>query len=109
MKENLRKQWNDACLQVGIPSISAQKSAKIMAVLMVFGNNEAMVMNQHFVADVLYIQEKFHLRGGETPDGLFAEYLKEYVADLQEADRQGFIPQWAENLFMEDYEIKLFR
>ena len=109
MKENLRKQWNDACLPVGIPSISAQKSAKIMAVLMVFGNNEAMVMNQHFVADVLYIQEKFHLRGGETPDGLFAEYLKEYVADLQEADRQGFIPQWAEKLFMEDYEIKLFR
>lgn len=109
MKENLRKQWNDACLQAGIPSISAQKSAKIMAVLMVFGNNEAMVMNQHFVADVLYIQEKFHLRGGETPDGLFAEYLKEYVDDLQEADRQGFIPQWVEKLFIEDYEIKLFR
>ena len=109
MKENLRKQWNDACLQAGIPSISIHKSAKIMAVLMVHGNNEAMVLNPHFVADVLYIQEKFHLRGGETPNGLFAEYLKEYVADLQEADHQGFIPQWAEKLFMQDYEIKLYR
>ena len=43
------------------------------------------------------------------PDATFAEYLKEYVADLQEADRQGFIPQWAEKLFMQDYEIKLYR
>ena len=109
MRENLRIQWNEACLQTGLESISVQKSAKIMAVLMVLGNNEAMVLNPHFVADVLYIQEKFHLRGGETPDGLFAEYLKEYVADLQEADRQGFIPQWAEKLFMQDYEIKLYR
>lgn len=45
----------------------------------------------------------------EVPDATFAEYLKEYVADLKEADRQGFIPQWAEKLFMEDYEIKLYR
>lgn len=109
MKENLRRQWNEACLQVGLESISVQKSAKIMAVLMVLGNNEAMVMNQHFVADCEYIQKRFHINGGETPDATFAEYLKEYVADLQEADRQEFIPQWAEKLFMEDYEIKLFR
>ena len=109
MRENLRIQWNEACLQTGLESISVQKSAKIMAVLMVLGNNEAMVMNQHFVADCEYIQKRFHINGGEVPDATFAEYLKEYVADLQEADRQGFIPQWAEKLFMEDYEIKLYR
>lgn len=48
MKEDLRKQWNEACLSVGIDSISPSKAAKIMAVLMHLGNNEAMVMNQHF-------------------------------------------------------------
>ena len=109
MRENLRRQWNEACLQTGIESISVQKPAKIMAVLMVLGNNEAMVMNQHFVADSEYIQKRFRINGGEVPDATFAEYLKEYVADLQEADRQGFIPQWAEKLFMEDYEIKLYK
>lgn len=109
MKENLRKQWNEACLQFGIESISVQKAAKIMAVLMILGNNEAMVMNQHFIADCEYIQKRFHINGGETPDRCFAEYLKEYVADLKEADRKGFIPQWAEKLFMQDYEIKLYR
>jgi len=109
MSENLRKQWNDACLQAGIESISAQKAAKIMAVLMLLGNNEAMVMNRHFTADCEYIQKRFHLQGGEVPDATFAAYLKEYVADLREALRQGFIPQWAEQLFMQDYEIKLYR
>lgn len=109
MKENLRKQWNEACLQCGIESISAQKAAKIMAVLLSFDNMESMVMNRHFTADCEYIQKRFHLQGGEVPDTTFAEYLKEYVADLKEADRQGFIPQWAEKLFMEDYEIKLYR
>ena len=109
MTENLRKQWNEACLQCGIESISAQKAAKIMAVLMMFGNNEAMVMNRHFTADCEYIQKRFHIGGGEVSDAIFAEYLKEYVADLQEADRQGFIPRWAEKLFLEDYEIKLYR
>lgn len=109
MKENLRKQWNDACLQVGLESISARKAAKICAVLMVFGNDEAMVMNQHFTADCEYIQKRFHVQGGEVTDVTFAAYLKEYVADLEEADRQGFIPQWAEKLFWEDYEMKLYR
>lgn len=109
MKENLRRQWNESCLQMGIESISVQKAAKIMAVLMELGNNEAMVMNQHFVADCEYIQKRFHLQGGEVPDATFAMYLKEYVEDLREADRKEFIPQWAEKLFMEDYEIKLYK
>lgn len=29
MKEDLRHQWNEACLQAGIESISVQKAAKI--------------------------------------------------------------------------------
>lgn len=109
MKENLRKQWNEACLQAGIESISAQKAAKIMAVLMILGNNEAMVMNHHFTTDVEYIQKRFNIGGGLIPDATFVLHFKEYAYDLKEADRQGFIPQWAEKLFMEDYEIKLYR
>lgn len=81
----------------------------MMAVLMILGNNEAMVMNRHFTADCDYIQKRFHLQGGEVPDATFVEYFNEYAADLQEADRQGFIPQWAEKLFLQDYEIKLYR
>lgn len=92
MNTTLRHQWNQACLQAGIKSISPQKAAKICAVLMLYGNNEAMVLNQHFQADILYIKQEYHVDGGCVPDATFARYLKEYVADLEEADRQGLHP-----------------
>ena len=106
--ENLRKQWNDACLSAGINSISPQKSAKIMAVLMHLGNNEAMVMNQHFIADVYYIQQRYKLQGGEIPDAEFVEYFKESEQELKKSLDNNIIPQWAEKLFKEDYDIKLW-
>jgi stalled ribosome rescue protein Dom34 len=106
--ENLRKQWNDACLSAGINSISPQKSAKIMAVLMHLGNNEAMVMNQHFIADVYYIQQRYKLQGGEVPDAEFVEYFKESEQELKKSLDNNIIPQWAEKLFKEDYDIKLW-
>lgn len=108
MKDDLRKQWNDACLSIGIDSISPSKAAKIMAVLMHLGNNEAMVMNQHFLADVYYIKERYKLQGGEIPDVEFIEYFKECEIDLRKSLDQNIIPEWAEKLFMEDYEIKLW-
>lgn len=104
----LRKQWNDTCLAAGIDSISPAKAGKIMAVLMELGNNEAMTHNTHFVADVEYITQRYRIGGGLVPDATFAEYLKEYAADLREAVAQNFIPQWAERLFREEYEIKLY-
>lgn len=108
MEENLRKQWNDACLQAGIESISPQKAAKIMAVLMLLGNNEAMVMNNHFTADVEYIQKRFSIGAGLIPDPVFVESFKIYTKDLESSIKQQFIPQWATKLFMDDYEIKLY-
>lgn len=109
MKENLCKQWNNACLSVGIDSISPQKAAKIAAVLMHLGNNEAMVMNQHFTADCEYIKKRYHIEGGKVPDPTFVEYFKEYEKDLREALANDFIPQWATHLFQHDYEIKLLK
>lgn len=107
--ENLRKQWNDACLQVGIESISPQKAAKIAAVVMHLGNNEAMVMNKHFTADCEYIQNRYGVKGGEVPDAAFVGYFKEYEKDLREALEKDFIPQWAVTLFKQDYEITLYK
>ena len=76
---------------------------------MLLGNNEAMVLNRHFTADVDYICKRFNIGGGLTPDPEFVEAFKEYAKDLKEADRQGFIPQWAVKLFGEEYNIKLYR
>ena len=106
--KNLRKQWNDTCLYAGIDSISPPKDAKIMAVLMELGNNEAFTHNTHFLADVEYIRKRYSIDGGLVPDATFAEYLREYAEDVRGSVAQGFIPQWAERLFREEYEIKLY-
>lgn len=79
-----------------------------MAVLMHLGNNEAMVMNQHFIADVYYIQQRYKLQGGEVPDAEFVEYFKVYEQELKKSLDNNIIPQWAEKLFKEDYDIKLW-
>ena len=110
-KETLRHQWNEACLQLVLPSFTIDTAAKIMAVLYVYGNNENMVLNNHFVADCDYIQKRWHIQGGETPDIDFVVKFQCWhkdILDYEKEHAEGIVP-WAVKLFDEMYNIKLFR
>ena len=112
-RNTLRHQWNEACLQLGLPSLTIDTSAKIMAVLYQYGNNEAMVFNYHFVADCEYIQKRFHIQGGETPDAEFVVKYNKWLSDILEyekshPDTDDIVP-WAVKLFKDMYDIKLCR
>lgn len=121
MVRKLFDDFNAACLSLGIPAISLDTSARIMAVIYVHGENEGLVANHHFNSDRQYIQERFGLQGGETPDPDFVEALQHYVKELKafEAahsdeyrERAGSLysqpkPQWAHDLFRSRYGIKL--
>lgn len=68
---------------MGIPSMERWKpeaAARMMAILQVFGNNEGFTLSPKFNADREYIQEIYHIDGGEIPDKVFASCLKEYVS-----------------------------
>lgn len=108
MYDNLRKQWNDTCLSAGITSITPYKAAQIMAVLMHLGNNEAMVMNQKFIADVKYIQQRYNLNGGLVPDKEFVKHFKVIEKELEQSLKNNIIPEWAKTIFSVQYEITLF-
>lgn len=82
--KNLRKQWNDACLSLGINALTTDTAARIMAVLLVHGNNEAFTHNTHFMADAEWIQKHYQLYGGGTPPSDFKRILKKYVDELEE-------------------------
>lgn len=99
----LQEQTIAAFESVGLPYMTLHTAAKIMAVLYKYGNNEQMVLNKKFTLDCEYIQRRFHIQGGETPDADFAEALKEYVSQCGDE-----IPQWATELFKDRYNIKLF-
>lgn len=101
---NLRKQWNDACLSIGLPALTTPTAAKIMCILMHYGNNEAFVLSPHFRADCEYIQKRYGIMGGETPD-------EEFVMEFQEVDKElgqhDTPPQWAKDLMKKMYSIEI--
>lgn len=101
---SLRQQWNDTCLQAGIPSLTLATCAKLMAVLLHFGNNEAFVLSTKFRADCDYIQKRFRMTGGEVPDPNFVAELKRYSEQLEPMQEP---PQWARKLFKDMYNINI--
>ena len=118
MVDELRDDWNMTCLAAGIPAITTETSAMLMAVLYVHGNNELMTHHKGFLADVRYIQLRYHLHGSGSPDADFVELLQKYVKELEAADDEPAnsdsdalfhrnIPLWAKELYNRRYGIKL--
>ena len=110
-KETLRHQLNEACLQFYLSSLTTDTAAKIMAVLYVYGNNENMVLNNHFVADCDYIQKRWHIQGGETPDIDFVVKFQCWHKDILDYEKEHAegIVLCAVKFFDVLYNIKLMR
>ena len=105
---NLRKQWNDSCLAADIPSLSTETCAMIMAAIDATGENEQFVMNKKFQADVKYIQDRFHIHGGESPDVDFCKEFKQQRCKIIDSIRlfQEY-PKEIISLFKDYYKIEL--
>lgn len=112
----LQRDWLEACEQIGIPAITTDTSARIMAIVYVHGGGEEeMVLNQKFVNDVQYIQRRFHIQGGEVPDAEFVAQMQGYVRQLENhiADcikvnkSDTHIPDWAHKLMRDRYGMNL--
>lgn len=118
--ETLKELFNKSCLSAGIPALRMDTCARILSVLYVHGNNEQFVLNKTFLSDIKYIQERFKISGGETPDAAFSTLLKRYVSELEsyedvhkndatarETVFKTHVPEWAVSLFKSRYGIKL--
>ena len=96
--------------QVGMSVIPKWRCAQILAILQVFGNNEGFTLSTKFNCDRQFIQETYHIQGGETPDDLeFIQYLKDYIAKyetVKSKDDPVFIE--AKKLIKERYNFDLY-
>lgn len=113
----IRQQMYDACLQVGLEIVPMEVAAKVMAVLLEYGNNENFVYNERFVCECKYVQKRFGIDGAETPDGEMVLKIQKYVRELRswygthkddpvEKNKPvPYIPTWAHELFNERYGI----
>lgn len=110
--------WLESCLQCGIPAISTDTAARIMAVLYEYGNNEGFTYNQKFLADKDYIQKKFGLYEMGIVEPKFHTLLIQYVKELQDYQRdhkderftdkgglKPIAPDWAPQLLKERYKM----
>lgn len=116
---DFRQKMINTCLSAGIPWMTTDTSARVFAVLYVHGNNEYMTHSEAFLQDCKYIQERFHIQGGESPNADFTFSLQEYIKELEDYEEshkedrttsgvfERHIPEWAKNLFMDRYGIKL--
>ena len=96
---------NDA-LTVGLPIISTDTAARLMAITYVYGGgNETLVLSPKFQCDRKYIQKRFGIQGCEIPDAEFASTLRSYVKELENSKE---CPQWVNDLMNKRYNIKLY-
>lgn len=99
-------------LSAGLPVISSDTAARILAVVYGYGNNEAYSLSPKLMEDIKYIQQRFGIQGGCVPDKDFAELLQWYIKDIELYDKNKRetdkpYPEWATRLFKERYNIKL--
>lgn len=109
------QQWLEACYHAGIPRHINHTCARIMAILLEYGNNEGFTYNQKFLAEKEYIRLRFDLREMGTPDAYFTNLLRKYVDEIQayQEKRRGeqcggnpIAPEWAPKLLDERYNMK---
>jgi hypothetical protein len=119
--ENANNLYNEllgAFASIGVPAIRKDTAARILAVVYVHGNNEALVYNHKFIAEIEHIKASYGIDGGETPDAEITELIQLYVKELEqyrdehssdtgEAVFASHAPEWARTLFMDRYGIKL--
>lgn len=112
---NLHRALYTNFIAAGITAISVGTAAKILAVIYVHGNHEALTHNVKLKADIEYIQARYGISGGEKPDREFGRLFRKYVKllELYYDPSMGYnytlekenLPDWATDLFSKRYGI----
>lgn len=118
MDEFMRATYMTA-LSAGLDIVPLDTAARVMAILCVWGNNENFVYSPKFNAEREYIQKRYHLEGGESPDIEFANTLRFYIKELEDyrdyhpvdwangGHSTDCAPKWANDILMKRYGFKL--
>jgi hypothetical protein len=81
--EDYRK-WLQTCLAVGIPALSLDTCARLLAIVYVIGGSmEAFTHNGKLKADWEYARKRLKIEGGVIPDADGAELLRKYARELE--------------------------
>ena len=95
---------------VGMTVVKKDDLARAMAIILNEGGNEQFVYSYKLKVEMDFAQEKYHIRGGETPDPRFVLPLQRYVREIEiyQEQHKGGYPGWAVTLMKDRYGIKLY-
>lgn len=105
----------ESALEAGLPVISRDTAARILAAIYIYGGeNENVVSSKRLRADLSYISEKFGVyNGGRVPISMmcsisrYADELDEYTRTHKSDDLYGDRPEWVEELFLRRYGFEI--
>lgn len=94
---------------VGMAVAKKDDLARVMAIIYKEGNNEQLTHSGKLKAEIEFAQEKYHIKGGETPDSRFLILMQRYIREIEvyQETLDGY-PDWAHILMKERYGIKLY-
>lgn len=95
---------------VGMAVVKKDDLARAMAIIYNEGGNEQFTYSYKLMAEMQFAQEKYHIRGGETPDPRFTLLLQRYIREIEvyQEQHKGGYPDWAVTLMKDRYGIKLY-
>ena len=101
------KMFLDAAQSLGLDVINIDTCARVLSVVGTVVT-EKIPHNPKCIAEIEYMQKRFRIVGGETPDGAIVKPLHDYVEEIERTYAETKkIPQWAHDLFKKRYQIKL--
>lgn len=104
--DNLYKNLLETALQAGIEVIPEERCYQLLAWLYVMGGgNEASTHNQKLLADIMYVQKKFNIYGGEVAS-IDREKIKSLCNGLKNfCENKSDKPLWLSD-FEKIYNLK---
>lgn len=118
---NTYKQWLGNCLQCGIPAISTDTAARILAIVYLCSNNENFTHNGKLAADLDYICKRWHIEGSECVSSEIHPLIRQYSQEIDKfitehprdwgnpEKEQELYPKWCEELIFDRYGFHLYQ
>ena len=109
--EDFRKAMYDTCAQAGMKIVPIDVAARIMAFVGLQGGDERVVLCPRLKCELRYIQDMYHIKGGEQPDVEFVRMLQLYHKELKDYtdNHDGEWPKWLNDLIYERYGFKPYK
>lgn len=111
MMEDFRKAMYECCRQAGLEIVPMDVGARVMAFVGLQGGDERFSVCPRLRAELEHLQELYHIKGGEAPDGEFVMMIQGYTKELEDytSSHDGEFPEWLNLLIQERYGFKPYK